>query len=182
MGVQPRVFPLPSWSPFDFFSRRVLYFPVRMPWWWNGRHSGLKILRGQPRAGSNPAQGIVVLGQRPVMGAFIGKSDVGVWASNGQRNELLDWIAENRCSRGDERWQWCKNAAQRWSGRGLDLSELMEAGEGFHVSDSELLAAADKYSPSLAKLLKRVEQISRGEWLHTVDSAEALRLGVETLG
>ena len=61
----------PTDSEFDFFSRRVLYFGLRMPWWWNGRHSGLKILRGQPRAGSNPAQGIIVLGCDP---AFKGRA------------------------------------------------------------------------------------------------------------
>jgi hypothetical protein len=28
-----------------------------MPWWWNGRHAGLKILWEQSRAGSSPARG-----------------------------------------------------------------------------------------------------------------------------
>ena len=37
---------------------KVIYVTLRiLPWWWNGRHAGLKILWEQSRAGSSPARG-----------------------------------------------------------------------------------------------------------------------------
>ena len=108
------------------------------------------------------------------MGAFIGTGNIGIWASNGERNDFLDWFADNRCSPGDARWQWCKDAAQRWSGRCIDLSEFLRPGGAFHVSEAELLAA-QQYGDCLPKLLMHLQEISRGEWHYTVTSSEAVR-------
>jgi hypothetical protein len=41
------------------------------------------------------------------MGAFIGYGDIGVWASNSERDAFLDWFAKNRCAFGDARWEYC---------------------------------------------------------------------------
>jgi len=107
------------------------------------------------------------------MGAFIGVGDVGIWASNGERNAFLDWFARFRCSPGDARWQWCKSEAQRWTGRCLDLSEFLGNDEDFHVTDAELSFVAQT-DPTLAQLLKHIEEIRRGEWKHRGDSKEAV--------
>src|SRR5712672_1018716 len=59
------------------------------------------------------------------MGAFLGYNDVGVWASNRERDAFLDWFAEHRCANGDARWQFCKSEGNRWMGCGVELSELI---------------------------------------------------------
>ena len=113
------------------------------------------------------------------MGAFIsreiGGERVGVWASNRERDALLDWFAAHRCRPGDERWAWCKDAAQRWPGRCIDLSELLGPGERFEVTDAEAEGAAREYGPGVARLLRLAELIWRGQWAHTAGSAEAVR-------
>ena len=109
----------------------------------------------------------------PNMGAFIGTGDVGIWASNGERNDFLDWFAENRCSPDDTRWQWCKSEAQRWNGRCLDLSEFLPPDEVFHVSEAELREAR-KYGPQMLELLKRVQETASGEWLYTENTNESV--------
>jgi hypothetical protein len=45
------------------------------------------------------------------MGAFIGYDEVGVWATNAERDAFLDWFAENRCVRNDSHWEYCKSIA-----------------------------------------------------------------------
>jgi hypothetical protein len=108
------------------------------------------------------------------MGAFIGISDVGIWASNSQRDTFLDWFAEFRCSSGDGRWQWCQSAAQRWLGRCIDLSESLQAGETFQISEAEDSFVEERYGPDVARLLKPIEKIHRGEWEHKVNRREAV--------
>ncbi len=65
------------------------------------------------------------------MSAFIGRGDIGIWASNRERDAVLDWFAEYRCSIGDRRWQWCKDGSQRWPGRCIDLTEALQNDEMF---------------------------------------------------
>ena len=109
------------------------------------------------------------------MGAFIGLGTIGVWASNRERDALLDWFAEHRCSPGDARWEWCKSGGQRYPGNCIDLSELLQANEVFHVTDKEAEAAALIYGVNFGLLLGLVAQVHRGEWLHKVDSSESVR-------
>lgn len=71
------------------------------------------------------------------MGAFLGYDDVGVWASNGERDTFLDWFAEHRCARGDPRWEFCKSEGNRWPGCGIHLSEIIPRGEVLEISPSE---------------------------------------------
>lgn len=108
------------------------------------------------------------------MGAFIGYDDTGVWANNRERDAFLDWYAAYRCKPHDERWEYCKSEAQRWSGRCIQLDELIPRGELFEVSDTERTAAATEFWPHLAQLLGIISQITRGEWHHSVSSRESI--------
>jgi hypothetical protein len=108
------------------------------------------------------------------MGAFIGYGDTGVWASNPERDAFLDWYAANRCRAHDVRWEYCKSEAQRWSGRCIELDELIPKGELFEVSDVERAAAAAEFWPHVAQLLDIISQITRGEWQHLGSSREAV--------
>src|SRR5215204_1880870 len=106
------------------------------------------------------------------MGAFIGYDNVGVWASNGERDRFLDWFAEYRCVPGDQRWEYCKSDVHRWAGCCIELSEIIPPGEGFQISGDERVAAA-QYSRDFATLLDIISAITRGEWKHLVSSKEA---------
>ena len=108
------------------------------------------------------------------MGAFISDGEVGVWASNRERDGMLDWFADHRCSAGDQRWQWCKSVAQRFPGRCIDLSEFLQAGELFHVTEIEESQAAEVYGASVAQLLTYIALIHSGKWVHKADSVEAV--------
>src|SRR5258708_36051414 len=57
--------PLPPAPPLPKMTGLSLRL-VRVPRWRNGRRRGLKILRGQPRAGSSPALGTKVLPNPPL--------------------------------------------------------------------------------------------------------------------
>ena len=96
------------------------------------------------------------------MGAFLGYGDVGVWATNRERDALLDWFADNRCSRHDARWEYCKSEAQRWMGRCIDLDELIPYGEPLRLTDEEYTKASTDYWPHLAQLLRILDAISQG--------------------
>jgi hypothetical protein len=109
------------------------------------------------------------------MGAFLGLGKTGIWAPNLERDALLDWFAEHRCLPGDARWEWCKDGGQRYSGRCIDLNELLQAEEAFHVTETEAEAASFIYGVNVGLLLGIVEQVYRGEWLHKVDSSESVR-------
>jgi hypothetical protein len=108
------------------------------------------------------------------MGAFISIGDVGIWATNYERNAFLDWFAEFRCSPGDDRWQWCKSEAQRWTGRCIELTEFLQADEAFQVSDAEVSLVKARYGTDVAQLIKHIEEIRQGKWEHRVDSREAV--------
>ena len=103
------------------------------------------------------------------MGAFIGYGDVGVWANNGERDTFLDWFAAHRCNQGDARWEYCKSDAQRWSGRGIDLADLIPKGEILEITADEYALAAAEYWPDFARLLGIIESITRGDWHLRVD-------------
>src|SRR5262245_45669817 len=107
------------------------------------------------------------------MGAFLGFGDLGVWASNRERDVFLDWFAEHRCSRGDTRWEYCMDGAQRWMGRCIDLVELLPPGEILGLTDNEYRQAAVEFWPDVAKLLRIIDAITRKEWSIRVDSVEA---------
>ena len=107
------------------------------------------------------------------MGAFVGYDDVGVWMTNGERDAFLDWYATHRCEEHDSRWEYCKSPAQRWTGRCIQLDELIPRGEIFVASEAERATAATEFSPSMARLLNIISQITRGEWKHLVSSREA---------
>lgn len=108
------------------------------------------------------------------MGAFIGYGDVGVWASNRERDAFLDWFADNRCSPGDSRWKYCKSEAQRWTGRCIDLEDLLPRGQFLGLIPDEHAQAAVAYWPHVAQLLGIIELITRGEWQFRVDSRAAV--------
>jgi hypothetical protein len=103
------------------------------------------------------------------MGAFIGYGHVGVWANNAERDTFLDWFAANRCVEGDAKWEYCKSGAQRWSGRCLDLEDLIPKGEPMEISDEEYSQAVKDHWPDFARLLGIISSITRGEWQLRVD-------------
>jgi hypothetical protein len=105
------------------------------------------------------------------MSAFIGCDGIGVWVSNGARDDFLDWFAAHRCVHGDARWEYCNSEGNRWTGCCLPLEDLIPRGELFVVSEEELAAATTEYWPGFAKLLGIIAQITRGEWHH--DSSKA---------
>ena len=109
------------------------------------------------------------------MGAFLGLGKTGVWASNRERDALLDWFAEHRCPPGDTWWEWCKNGGQRYLGRCIQLSELLLPDEVFHVTEAEAESASLIYGASVGRLLNIVEKVRRGEWLYKIDSTESIR-------
>jgi hypothetical protein len=108
------------------------------------------------------------------MGAFIGYDDVGVWANNRERDAFLDWYAAHRCQPHDSKWEYCKSEAQRWTGRCIQLSELIPRGEVFVVSEADRVGAATEFWPHVAQLLDIIAQITRGEWKHLVSSKESV--------
>ena len=108
------------------------------------------------------------------MGAFIGYEDTGVWASNRERDAFLDWFAAHRCQPGDERWVYCKSEAQRWTGRCIELGELIPRGEVLDISDAERIDAITELGPHTARLLGILSEITYGKWHHSVGSKEAV--------
>ena len=108
------------------------------------------------------------------MGAFIGYGEVGVWASNAERNAFLDWFADNRCALGDARWNYCRSEAQRWTGRCIELAELIPTGELLNVTGDEYSKAAVTFWPHVAQLLGIIHSITRGEWPVRIDSRAAI--------
>lgn len=98
------------------------------------------------------------------MGAFIGYGDVGVWASNWERDTFLDWFAAHRCTEGDPRWAYCQSAAHRWSGCGVELEDLIPKGEVLAITDDEFRRASKEHWPDFARLLGIIESITRGQW------------------
>jgi hypothetical protein len=107
------------------------------------------------------------------MGAFIGYDDIGVWASNRERDAFLDWFAAHCCIAGDAKWEYCKSEAHRWTGCRIELSDLIPRGALFVVSPEEKATAATEFCPEVAELLSVIASITRGEWKHLVDSKEA---------
>jgi len=107
------------------------------------------------------------------MGAFIGYDEIGVWASNRERDAFLDWFAENRCVPGDARRDYCKSEAQRWTGGCIELQDLIPAGEPLGLTDEEYTYAATTFWPEVAQLLRIIDSLTRGEWTFRVDSVEA---------
>lgn len=108
------------------------------------------------------------------MGAFIGYGEVGVWASNRERDAFLDWFADHRCTPGGARWEYCKSEAQRWTGRCIDLEELIPKGEILEISQQEYTRAAEEHWPHVAQLLRIIESLTRREWQIRVDSKDAI--------
>ena len=107
------------------------------------------------------------------MGAFLGYGDRGVWANNRERDAFLDWFADHRCQPGDAAWQFCKSEGNRWTGCGIELSELLPANVAFGVTEAECEAASQEYWNAIGELLRIVAEISEGQWQHLVDSNEA---------
>ena len=106
------------------------------------------------------------------MGAFIGYGDVGVWASNRERDAFLDWFAANRCTPGDTRWEYCKSEAQRWMGRCIELQDLIPVGEPLSLTEEEYTDAAKIFWPDVAQLLRILDSLTRGGWTLRADSVE----------
>jgi hypothetical protein len=104
------------------------------------------------------------------MGAFIGYGDTGVSANNRERDAFLDWYGEYRCKPHDQRWDYCKSEAHRWSGCSLQLGELIPQGEEFVLSETEYGEAAREFWPHVAQLLNIISMITRGEWPHLIGS------------
>lgn len=108
------------------------------------------------------------------MGAFLGYDNVGVWASNRERDSFLDWFAEHRSVPGDPCWQFCKSEANRWAGCCIELGEMIPPGDVFQSSPDERAAAAAQYGTDFAALLDIISAITRGQWKHLVGSKEAV--------
>ena len=108
------------------------------------------------------------------MSAFIGYGDVGVWASSSERDAFLDWFADNRCSLGDARREYCKSGAQRWSGRCIDLADLLPLGQLLKLTPEESALAAERFWPHVGQLLDIIDAITRDEWHLRVDSRAAV--------
>ena len=108
------------------------------------------------------------------MGAFIGYGDVGVWASNRERDAFQDWFADNRCAPNDARYEFCRSEGIRWTGCCINLEALIPRSEPFAISDDEYEQAKTIYWPHVAHLLGIIESIARGEWNIKVDSKEAI--------
>ncbi len=108
------------------------------------------------------------------MGAFIGYGEVGVWANNRERDAFLDWFADNRCSAGDKKWEYCKSDAQRWMGRCIELEDLLVQGQPLRLTPEEYSQAAATYWPHVAQLLGILDTITRGEWKIRIDSRAAV--------
>jgi hypothetical protein len=108
------------------------------------------------------------------MGAFIGYGDIGVWANNRERDAFLDWFADHRCAIGDARWVYCKSEAQRWTGRCIELEDLLPKSNVFSITDVEYNDAATTFWPHVAQLLGIIESITRGEWRIRIDSGDAI--------
>ncbi len=109
------------------------------------------------------------------MGAFIGYGDRGVWANNRERDAFLDWFASHRCSLHDARWEYCKSPAQRYTGRCLNLEDLIETGQRLGLTREEYLDAEREYWPHLAQLLSIIEAITTGDWKLEVDNPETMK-------
>src|SRR3954452_23216224 len=107
------------------------------------------------------------------MSAFIGYDHVGVWANNGERDAFLDWYAGHRCQRGDPMWEYCKSEGQRWTGRCIDLADIIPRGQILVVSDNEYDQAAKEHGPTVAKLLRIIARITTGDWQYVSGSPEA---------
>src|SRR5664279_3274856 len=82
-------------------------------------------------------QSLTILRRQSCMGAFLGYDEVGVWASNRERDAVLDWFASHRCVEGDARWDYCKSPAQRWMGRCIDIEDIIPRAERFLVTPAE---------------------------------------------
>ena len=108
------------------------------------------------------------------MGAFIGYGEVGVWASNAERNAFLDWFADNRCTPNDPRFEFCRSEGHRWTGCCIELEELVARGETLGLTEAEHSEASKMHSPHVAQLLSIIDSITRGEWQITVDSKAAV--------
>jgi hypothetical protein len=107
------------------------------------------------------------------MGAFIGYDNRGVWANNRERDAFLDWFGDHRCKNGDVTWEFCKSDANRWTGCGIELAELL-GDHTFTVTDAECESAVQAYWPAVGQLLRIVADISSGRWQHSVSSTEAV--------
>lgn len=103
------------------------------------------------------------------MGVFIGYGDVGVWASNRERDAFLDWFADNRYALDDPRRHYCQSEAQQWMGYCIDLEDLIPRGEHLGLTGEEYSAAAVNFRPDVAQLLGIIDSITRGEWLIRID-------------
>ena len=103
------------------------------------------------------------------------EGEIGVWTMNGARDDLLDWLADNRCVAGDERWRWCKSEDKRWPGCCVELDEFQPPSEPFVVTEDELTLVrtsfGDDYDPDyrhyLAWLLTTVVATYAGTWRHS---------------
>src|SRR5262245_1374502 len=110
------------------------------------------------------------------MGAFIGCGNIGIWVSNGARDSFLDWFADHRCRQGDASWRACKSEKWRWMGCCLDLETdgLVPRGRHLDVTESERVEAARQYWDDFPRMLSIIDQVTRGQWRHAVDSQEAI--------
>ena len=108
------------------------------------------------------------------MGAFIGYNEIGVWASNSERDAFLDWFADHRCLPGDARWRYCLSEENRWMGCCIELEDLLPKGQRLELTPEEYSCAVVAFWPHFAQLLGIIETITRGEWRIAVDSRAAV--------
>jgi hypothetical protein len=108
------------------------------------------------------------------MEAFVGYGDIGVWASDSERDAFLDWFMKHRCEPRDSRWEFCWSESNRQAGIRIELNNLVPRGEVLEVSARDRFSVSQKYSPEFVLLLDIIAAITRGEWTHLISSTEAI--------
>src|SRR5687767_1699743 len=106
------------------------------------------------------------------MTAFIGRQSRGVWVTNGERDDFLDWFAAHRCRPGDTRHSLCLGGTWRWPGCGVELERLLASDEALQPTAAEL-DEAGRRSAYLPQILDIVSRVAAGTWRHDVGSSEA---------
>ena len=105
------------------------------------------------------------------MSSFIGIDHIGVWVTSGERNALLDWIAQSHPALDPDVRSKCLSEAWRWPGCGVDLRDIFVPGQQLAAVSDDVAARFE--CPSLPLLLTIVNRIHEGSWQTHVSSPEA---------
>jgi len=106
------------------------------------------------------------------MSSFIGVDEVGVWVTSGERDAVLDWIADSHPALDPEIRSKCLSAAWRWPGCGVELRDIFAAGQPMAAIHDDV--ASRFQCPSLPLLLSIVKRAHEGRWQTHISSREAI--------